>query len=74
MEKELMADALECFQDHLQSYYLGWMLDNVSKLSKEQMDIGQSFFAYAYKRAGEDITVPRNGGSYQECRRSYEET
>lgn len=71
MEKELMAEVLETFQDHLQSYYLGWMLDNVSKLSNGEIDIAQSFFSYAYNQAEDDIKVRRNGGSYEECRRKF---
>lgn len=65
-----MAECLEEFQDHLQAYFMGWMLDNVSK-TKEEMDTVQSFFEYAYKEAQEAIVTPRRGGSYQECRRTF---
>jgi hypothetical protein len=73
VEIELMAEVLEQFQDHLQSFYLGWMLDNVASKTKEEMDAAQSFFAYAYNEATEAINVRRRDGSYQDLRRKLDD-
>lgn len=72
MEKELMADVLEEFQDQLPSYYLGWLLQNIEHFSDKEIEAVLSFLKYALQSADEDIETPRSGGSYQECRRKLE--